>query len=419
MANLLYISLPPRSVALKDPEWAETLQLGFALMSGDGQLMQQGNQALNQIRALAHGAGEIRFLLAPSDVSVFEISVPPMNAARFKAALPNLMEEYLSQDATELVLAAGQVRDGKAIVAVSDRSWLQQTVGLCRTWGVHKLSAFAAHLAGRAENDPAIIWLEPGQDVISLAINAGPGSISASLLDQTESTAVLQIAQIMLHQESGVPVTLVVPANELERWKQDVAALPELGAWNVQAGSWMQRVQGVYSGVPDLLKDFELAAQPAFDWKRWKWALILGGAAIAVNVVALNIEWLSLKREEKALKTAITETFRSTFPNEPVQFPLEQMQRKLASAQQQAGQFSSTDFASVTFRFAQAWDKVMSAQPMAIETIEYRERALQFKVKAGITVPADALSAALAEQALVLEKKSEGLWQVSAGGKKK
>jgi general secretion pathway protein L len=74
-----------------------------------------------------------------------------------------------------------------------------------------------------------------------------------------------------------------------------------------------------------------------------------GRAAIAVNVVALNIEWLSLKREEKALKTAITETFRSTFPNEPVQFPLEQMQRKLASAQQQAGQFSSTDFASVTF----------------------------------------------------------------------
>jgi hypothetical protein len=61
----------------------------------------------------------------------------------------------------------------------------------------------------------------------------------------------------------------------------------------------------------------------------------------------------------------------------------------------------------------------MSAQPMAIETIEYRERALQFKVKAGIIVPADALSAALAEQALVLEKKSEGLWQVSAGGKKK
>jgi general secretion pathway protein L len=157
MANLLYISLPPRSVALKDTEWAETLQLGFALMSGDRQLMQQGNQALNQIRALAHGAGEIRFLLAPSDVSVFEISVPPMNAARFKAALPNLMEEYLSQDATELVLAAGQVKDGKAIVAV-DRSWLQQTVGLCRTWGVHKLSAFAAHLAGRCESDPAIIW---------------------------------------------------------------------------------------------------------------------------------------------------------------------------------------------------------------------------------------------------------------------
>ncbi|WP_230427840.1 type II secretion system protein GspL [Undibacterium luofuense] len=419
MANLLYISLPPRSVALKDPDWTGSIQMGFALMSGNGQLMQQGHQTLEQIRLLAHGANEIRVLFAASDISVFEIAVPPMNAVRFKAALPNLMEEYLSQDPAELVLAAGPVKDGKAVVSVADRNWVQQVVSLLRAWGVHKLSAYASHLASRSESDAAIVWVEQGQDVTELAINGGPGRISANLLDHADTSVVLQLAQIMLPPDSSLPVKLFVPGNELERWKEIAAVSPELSAWEVQACSWSQRVAGIHTSVPDLFRDIDFAAQPAFDWKRWKWPLILGGAALVVNVFALNLEWLSLKREEKALKTAIVETFRSSFPNEPVQFPLEQMQRKLSAAQQQAGQFSGSDFASVAFRFAQSWDKVMAGQTMAIETMEYKEHALIIKVKSGVTVPVDALATALAEQSLTVEKKSEGVWQVSAGGKKK
>ncbi|MFZ4528555.1 MAG: type II secretion system protein GspL [Undibacterium curvum] len=417
MASTLYISLPPRGVAQSRPDWLTT-PLSFALYSAEGQLMQQGQQTLAQLRSLADGARQLSLLLAASDVSLLSVAVPPMTAAKLKQALPNLIEEQLSSDPADAAMVAGEVSDGKVQVAVTDRAWLETAANLVKDWNVRKITAFPAQL---------LLEAAPAMDAASAAFETADGYTEISLrkgvldgaglsLADTSTEGALRMLNLIA---GGTALHVLVPAQELQA-VQSIAQSTGLGAnWSFAALNWSSRLASVSARVPDLMLDISALHKPAIDWAAWRWPLGLAAAVVLVNITALNFEWFTLKREAKAMNDAIVQTYRSSFPKDTLSSDLpKQMEQKLDQARRLSGQFAQNDFAIMDAQFAQVWDRVMAGKGAAITYVEFKDHVLHVKLKSVSGVPVEELRQALAEQALKMEAGSDGVLHISAGGKK-
>jgi general secretion pathway protein L len=95
-----------------------------------------------------------------------------MSAAKFKSALPNLLEEQLTSDPADVALVATPVVNGEATVAVADRAWLETIAAKVKDWPVKKIAAFPSQLAltlpGQENHAAALIENRDG--VLALTI---------------------------------------------------------------------------------------------------------------------------------------------------------------------------------------------------------------------------------------------------------
>ena len=82
------------------------------------------------------------------DVTLLAVKLPPLSGARLARALPNLVEDSLLQDPQGCAFALGpQLPDGRRLVAVIDRGWLEFVVGAFERRGVKLAAAWPAQLA--------------------------------------------------------------------------------------------------------------------------------------------------------------------------------------------------------------------------------------------------------------------------------
>ena len=118
----LYIRYPAKASI----EHGAAQSCPFALVGDGGNLLQQGAAALGNLADLVASARRVVLLLAASDVTLLRVKVPPLSAARLKAALPNLVEEQVLGDPADCVLAVAPAVDssGMRTVAVVQRAWL-------------------------------------------------------------------------------------------------------------------------------------------------------------------------------------------------------------------------------------------------------------------------------------------------------
>jgi general secretion pathway protein L len=180
--------------------------------------------------------------------------------------------------------------------------------------------------------------------------------------------------------------------------------------------SWINRVAGVSPATPDLMTGVAAEHMSGFDWAKWRWPLRLGVGLLVVNLLALNLEWFSMKREEKEQKNALNQVFRNTYPKETViSDPLKQMQQKVNIAKRAAGQFAVNDFAVMAAQFSQVWDR--AGVPGGIASIEYKDRSLFVRTKPNVQIPMDALRSALAEQSMKISTSTDGALRITTGGK--
>nr|WP_308937118.1 type II secretion system protein GspL [Duganella sp. BJB1802] len=149
----------------------------------------------------------------------------------------------------------------------------------------------------------------------------------------------------------------------------------------------------------------------------------IAALALLVNVVGLNVEWLRLKREAAAVSQSMLQTFKAAYPNEPVILdPAAQMRKNISLAKADGGQPAADEFTALSAALGEA----LGALPRKdiIATLEYRDRALQIKVKPN-TVDSGTLAqlrSALAARKLDLSETNPGAWQIrpasGAGGGK-
>jgi len=153
--------------------------------------------------------------------------------------------------------------------------------------------------------------------------------------------------RLMLEQaaaHSAVPSSIALyttapdVAPDIEAWTR------ELGTAVSLTGTWDWRTAQPDAGVS--------LAQERQRWRgfsgaaaRLRPAAWILGAALAIQAVALVVDWTSLASEQRALRQQMESRFRAAFPDAvAVADPALQMRRKLAEVRHAAGQPDSGDF---------------------------------------------------------------------------
>jgi len=144
---------------------------------------------------------------------------------------------------------------------------------------------------------------------------------------------------------------------------------------------------------------------------------IWAAVAAATYVVGMNLHWLKLDSESRALRTGMENSFRSAFPEATaVVDPLLQTKRQLGTLRSRAGIPSADDFTVLNAQAAQ----LMSMAPVgSVAGIEYRDGTLRVKFKPGSPLdPAlqNSLRAQAIQLGLNLRFDSDGSARLSPAG---
>jgi general secretion pathway protein L len=404
----LYIRLPNRA----DGEGALSR---FALVADGGAIEQQGEGVLRGLRDLAGAARRVVLMLAAADVTILQVKAPPLSGARLKAALPSLVEEQVLGDPGECVLTAAPApsADGLRSVAVVQRAYLEPLVRSVLALGARTVAALPAQLC---------LPLQPGQ--VSGAIGHSDITMRDGLyhgLGLAMASTPEVALQTVRALAGDAPLTLYVPPEDLAQYQQQAQALAPEGGHGIafEADSWEHWISGSKTTTLDMVPGLGAAGARATDWQRWRWPLRLALLALVVNLVGLNVQWLRLKREADAARQSMLQTFRAAFPKETViQDPVAQMRMNIARAKASSGQLGPEEFTYLAAALGEAARSL--PRPLAIASLDYRERALSVKVKPESADPGmlRQLKSALATRNLSLTEAAPATWQIRPTGAK-
>ncbi len=379
-------------------------QCQFALVADGGALLQQGAGALAGMKDLVESCRKVVLLVAASDVTLLHVAVPPLSAARLKAALPSLVEDQLLADPADCVLVAApaQSSDGMRTVAVVQRAWLEGIVKHVLAMGARSVSSVPAQLC---------LPVLPGN--VTAAVGSNELTVRQSL---HEGMGLLMTAEpaIALHtvraMAGDMPLSLYVPASQLEQYRSLAASATP--AVTIEADHWNHWIAGSKTTALDLVSGIQGGGSRARDLAQWRWPLRIAALAVLVNLAAINIEWLRLKREADTVRQGMLQSFKAAYPKEPIQDPLLQMQRNVAAAKANGGQQAADEFIAIAAAFGEAARAL--GQAPAIASLDYRDRALTIKLKPDWNNPSALaqLQGSLAQRGLALTESPGNIWLV-------
>ncbi|WP_116135757.1 type II secretion system protein GspL [Trinickia diaoshuihuensis] len=136
--STLIVLLPPRDPAVPSQEW-QLPEMPFILLDKTGRKERAGRAAL----AFLPRASTTVLIVAARDLLMLAATLPPLKGPRLKQALPNVVEDYLIQDAQtcHIALDPQPLPDGKRMLAVIDRGWFRFIVEAFNAAGHRSLRA--------------------------------------------------------------------------------------------------------------------------------------------------------------------------------------------------------------------------------------------------------------------------------------
>lgn len=425
--STLYIRLPSKASADSAPNW-HTLACQFALVSNGSAIERQGTAALPDVADVIAKSQRVVVLLAASDVTLLRMQVPPLSAARLKAALPNLVEDRLISDVSDCVVVAGGVSGGLRTIAVVQRAWLDMLADTLISLGARHISALPAQLClpyANEQPDSVVAAIDERNEAgpnsvidmtLRLSAQDGIGLAITPALNQGEvaeqnASAVQEIIKTLLAVVPQAPIMLYVPQSWVRGYQEIVNETVgenkvALGKRiSVSADNWSRWIAGANTTTLDLMAGLGKATGGRMEWGLWRWPLALAVAILVINAGALNLDWWHMKSESRSLRAAMVQIYKSAYPKESVIIdPIAQMQQKIAIAKHDSGLAAPDDFTAITAAFGEAWAGAVTAarKSTAITTIEYHDRSLSVYLKAGDEAPTQQMQAALAKRNLSL-----------------
>ena len=160
----------------------------------------------------------------------------------------------------------------------------------------------------------------------------------------------------------------------------------------------------------NLIAGLNSAQTNRIQWQIWRWPLILAALVALVNIIGLNSEYWTMKREAQTLRLGIAQTYKATFSKDAVLSPLDQMKKNLNLAQRSSGQASPDDFTMLLTQFCAAWQAAQQGGAAKLVSVEYKDHALLITIKG--TMPQAQLETMLSARGLSLKKNNAEVWQV-------
>jgi general secretion pathway protein L len=413
-----YIRLPSKAAAESVEQWV-TLPCPYAWVSSNGTIEREGVEPLSELSAAVARAQRVFLLLAASDVSLLRIRVPPMSAAKLKAALPNMVEDQLITDPAECVVVAGGSSEGLRTVAVVQRAWLDSLIQTFRSYGARQIAALPAQLCLPYEDGlVSAAVTEHGIDIdVTLRLSEQDG-IGLPIMPEQPEFAPYEVIEALVAVVPQAPVMLYVPRSAVPAYQQ---VTKEVNAANqrinIAVDEWSYWIAGANRVALDLTAGLGAASGPSLNWRPWRWPLTLAALVLVVNVAALNFDWWRLKSDAAALRANMTQIYKAAYPNETVIMdPVAQLRQKIATARRVSGQAAPDDFTALTAAFAEAWASSGRASAAGIAGLEYRDRSLYVRLKPDAQAPAEQIKAVLAGRGLSLTpaapQASGIVWQI-------
>jgi general secretion pathway protein L len=358
------------------------------------------------------------------DVFVAAIDAPKLSEAKLRQALPNLLEERLLADPADCQFAFELPRSGgtttiagtpKLPVAVIDRGMLTRALDVLAEAGYKARAAYseiytvpaptAGVLSVRADRGRGIARSGKHDGfAFDLGEPGGEPEVPPALMLAVRQLGIKRISAFgrdadrvfRLAGPLGVTVDLA---------QREVDAAATDGAVNLLQNTFAQR--GAFTSFAlNRLRTGSL--KPLAIW---------AAVAAATFVVGMNLHWLKLDSESKALRAGMENSFRSAFPEATaVVDPLLQTKRQLGTLRSRAGIPSADDFTVLNAQAAQ----LMSMAPVgSVAGIEYRDGTLRVKFKPGSALDPglqNSLRAQAIQLGLNLRFDSDGSARLSPAG---
>ncbi len=390
--SILVLRIPAHNIISGDSAWSQCVCAYISYDKRD-KVERSGYASLADITTLIRTAESVAVLLSAVDVSLFTLTVPPLSAARLRAALPNLVEDKLLGDVTDSVIAcSNSSSDGVRVVAVAQRAWLETLVQALRNMGARNIKLLSEQSCLIEHTTEARVAVTETSSGIALTLRIdtqqGMGLIlnSADML-LTTLRAVVPVA----------PITLLVKADAVASYQALLAADALIKVIADSPDMW--RIEG---NAPNLVTGMSNEVHATWNWQPWRWSIALASAVLIINIFALNMDWWHMSKEASALRTSMKQIYLAAYPHETVILdPLLQMRQKVAAAQG-----ANDEFSKLVAEFGQAWASVRPAT--MIESMEFHEQLLTVRLKSSVS-PA-AMQTALSARHIALESSGEQTW---------
>lgn len=383
--NTLVIDIPPYASA---PQSILDKECHYTRLGKTGGLEQQGKATLEGLRATIRSARKVVLLLAAVDVTLLRRDVPPLGAGKLRAALPNLVEEQLLEDAQACVFSCTAMPGTLQTIAVAKRSWIETLLKTFNGLGAQRivilpsqisLPLLQGQVSGTLQDDGAALCLR-------LSEHEGLGLIPdahAGLLHSLRALVPM------------APITLFLDNEMQVKYAKELAA---------DAGITIKALNATHSNIPDLTLDLAAGLssgrQSDWDWRPWRWPLVLAAALLLTQTLALNLDWWHMSRESRDLRSSMRQIYLAAYPKESVILdPLLQMQQKIAASRHAAGLSAADDFDTLVAGLGAAWSS--SPPPSRITALSYQDHRLQVTLQD--KVGTEPILSSLAQRGLTLE----------------
>lgn len=413
----LLVFVPPRSSMAGRSQLASSTVVDYV---APGSADVRGHTPI----ALLPKAGSVDLIFDASDVFVTAIEAPKLSEGKLRLALPNLLEERLLADPADCHFAFSRARGGSGATTIAAQPKIPVAVidrGLL-TRGLDALNESGYRV--RAAYSEIYTVPPPAAGVLSVRIARGRGiarsgnhdGFAFDVGDEVPPTLALAVRQLGIKriQAYGKEAARISRLGEtlnvqIELKADEVDLASTAGAVDLLQGAFAQ------GGIMGSLMGGSLL--PALTGRAMRVPLAWAATAAVVAVAGMNIYYLKLDSESRAIRSQMEASFRSNFPQATaVVDPIEQTKRQLAELRARSGIPSANDFSVLNARTA----LLLSIAPVgSVAGMEYRDGALKVKFARGAGDNAalqNTLRSAAVQQGLTIRFEGDGTARITAAG---
>jgi len=365
------------------------------------------------LAAAAARSAKVIVLAPATQILLAEPELPPGSGVKLARAVPFALEEQLTEDVGELCFALGRRQaNGRTSVAVVARSVLQAWLAELTGSGIEPIAIYADISLVPENPGLTVLWLEKAR----LAVRR-PGTLpfAVELTPVAEALVVAGVIRDPLAEPGEEPAepkpledaVLYVTREDWALVQADFQALAgQFASLKVQLLTdgplpWLARDLTATQAVNLLQGEFARATDYGARWHRWRIAAFLAGGLLAAHVTATGLQIHQANRESKTLDAEIAQIFSQAMPADTQEDARRQMQSRLDRIRH------SGPGPEYFLRSLEALSGALAAtSKTTIDSLSYREQALDMKVTAPSLAALSQLSQLVAKQGLIAEIQS-------------